>query len=382
MPELFIGLMSGTSVDAIDSVLMDLSGSASRVITHFSQTLHKTLKNEIHRVIMKRTWPQDLEDVDREFALASSKAVHHLLHEASIHADRVTAIGSHGQTVYHDPSGTPAISIQIGSPGQIACITGIQTVGEFRQADIDAGGQGAPLACAYHETLFRTVEESRTIVNLGGIANITYLPADPALDITGFDTGPANTLSDAWARKHLALDFDHDGEWAQAGTIDRDLLHWMLEDPYFKQQPPKSTGREKFNLSWLQQKLDQHARPVREVDIQATLVELTAQSVAQAVQSHAPQTSRILLCGGGCFNAHLVSSIRQAMQDVPVACTGTYGAPEKWMEAMAFAWLARQNLKGVPGNIPSVTGASEKVVLGNLYQPDSSLAVSHPNVSE
>ena len=370
MPELFIGLMSGTSVDAIDSVLMDLSGPASRVITRSSQALHKELKKEIHRVILKRAWPQDVEEVDREFARACSASVHRLLQEASIQADRITAIGSHGQTVFHDPSGTPAVSVQIGSPGQIARTTGIQTVGEFRQADIDAGGQGAPLACAYHEALFRTREEDRTVVNLGGIANITCLPADPASDITGFDTGPANTLSDAWARKHLERDFDDDGKWAQAGTIDQDLLHRMLEDPYFKRQPPKSTGREMFNLSWLRQKLDQYGKPVRNVDIQSTLVELTARSVARAVESHAPRTSRVLLCGGGCFNAYLVSRIRKAMRDVPVACTGAYGVPEKWMEAMAFAWLAKQHLEGIPGNIPSVTGAKRKVVLGKLYPPD------------
>ena len=370
MPNLYIGLMSGTSMDAIDAVLMDFSESDSHVVAHFSQAIQNDLKYEINRAISKRTWPQDIEELEQKFSQASADAVHHLLNKASVQASQVAAIGSHGQTVFHNPSGVPPISIQIGSARQIASKTRIQTVGNFRQADIDAGGQGAPLACGYHEILFRTIEENRAIINLGGIANITTLPADPASDITGFDTGPANTLSDAWTRKFQGLEFDHNGIWAQAGTVSQGLLNLMLSDPYFRQQPPKSTGREKFNLFWLESMLDQYKIPVEEKDVQATLVELTAQSIARAVKAHAAHTSRILLCGGGSYNAHLVSRIKHAVCDIHVECTGTYGVSEKWMEAMAFAWLARRTLEGKPGNVPSVTGATRKVVLGNLYKPD------------
>lgn len=362
--------MSGTSVDAIDAVLMDFSESDSHVVTHFSQGIHKNLKNEINRIISRQVWPQDIETLDQQFAQASSEAVHQLLTRASIRASQIAAIGSHGQTVFHNPAGMPPVSVQIGNARQIAEATGIQTVGNFRQADIDAGGQGAPLACAYHERLFRNEQENRAIVNLGGIANITLLPADRSLDITGFDTGPANTLSDAWIRKYQGLDFDRNGVWAQTGTVNLDLLNLMLEDPYFKQLPPKSTGREKFNLVWLQHMLDQCEEPVTEKDVQATLAELTAQSIAQAIKTQAPSTSRILLCGGGSYNTCLVSRLEHAVQDIPVEGTRAYGVSEKWLEAMAFAWLARRTLEGKPGNIPSVTGASKKVVLGDLYPPD------------
>ena len=197
-------------------------------------------------MIANRAWPQDIEALDRQFSLACSDAVRALLSGASVEPSRIVAIGSHGQTVFHDPGGVPPVSVQIGNAGQIARATGIQTVGNFRQADIDAGGQGAPLACAYHERLFRTEAENRAIINLGGIANITLLPADPASDTTGFDTGPANTLCDAWIRECRGLDFDRDGAWAQAGTACQGLLDVMLEDPYFTAIPPKSTGRETF----------------------------------------------------------------------------------------------------------------------------------------
>ncbi len=361
--------MSGTSVDAIDAVLMDFSKSDSHVVTHFSQTIHQDLKNEINRIISRRVWPQDIEKPDRQFAQASSEAVHHLLAKASAQASQIVAIGSHGQTVFHDPAGMPPGSIQIGNARQIADVTGIQTIGNFRQADIDAGGQGAPLACAYHERLFRNEQENRAIINLGGIANITLLPADQSLDITGFDTGPANTLSDAWIQKYQDLDFDQNGAWAQTGTVNQDLLCLMLEDSYFKQPPPKSTGREKFNLVWLQYMLDQYAEPVAEKDVQATLAELTVQSIAKAIHTQTPHTSRILLCGGGSYNTYLVGRLEHAVQGIPVECTSTYGVSEKWLEAMAFAWLARRTLEGKPGNIPSVTGASKEVILGNLYKP-------------
>ncbi|MXY15314.1 MAG: anhydro-N-acetylmuramic acid kinase, partial [Proteobacteria bacterium] len=212
MARLFIGLMSGTSVDAIDAVLMDLSGSDTRLLAHFSQPIDVDLKREINRVIAARAWPQETTALDSRFAAASVEVIARLLEEAAVRADQVEAVGSHGQTVFHDPQGTPPVSIQLGNAGEIAHGVGIPTVGNFRKADIDAGGQGAPLACAYHARVFRSEHEDRAILNLGGIANLTFLPQDPSLGITGFDTGPANTLSDAWVQHCRGLDFDQDGD--------------------------------------------------------------------------------------------------------------------------------------------------------------------------
>ena len=369
MARLFIGLMSGTSVDAIDAVLMDFSGSDTRLLAHFSQRIDADLRREINRVIAARAWPQETAALDSRFAAASVQAIGRLLEKAATGADQVEAVGSHGQTVFHDPQGAPPVSVQLGSAEEIARSTGIPTVGNFRKADIDAGGQGAPLACAYHARVFRAEREGRAVLNLGGIANLTFLPQDPSLDVTGFDTGPANTLSDAWVQHCRGLDFDRGGEWAKSGTVDPNLLDRMLEDPYFKRPPPKSTGRETFNLAWLQAMLARREKPLPEQDVQATLVELTAVSVAQAMHDHPLPAERVLLCGGGSHNTYLVSRLEHALAGLPVECTDAHGVPSKWLEAMAFAWLAKQAADGEPANLPSVTGASRAVVLGEVHRP-------------
>lgn len=369
MARLFIGLMSGTSVDAIDAVLMDFSESDTCLLAHFSQPIDADLKREITRVIAARAWPQETATLDSQLAASSVQAIGRLLGEAAVGADQVEAVGSHGQTVFHDPQGTPPVSIQLGNAEEIARCAGIPTVGNFRQADIDAGGQGAPLACAYHARLFRCDHENRAILNLGGIANLTFLPQDPSLDVTGFDTGPANTLSDAWIQHCRGLDFDQGGEWAKNGAVPRGLLELMLKDPYFQRPPPKSTGRETFNLAWLQSMLARHETPLPEQDVQATLVELTATSVAQAVHAHPLPVARVLLCGGGSHNAYLVSRLEHAMASLPVECTDVHGVPSKWLEAMAFAWLAKQAVDGTPANLPSVTGACRDVILGEVHRP-------------
>ena len=369
MARLFIGLMSGTSVDAIDAVLMDFSAS-DRLVAHFSQPIDPVLKSEINRIIAARAWPQDTATLDQRLVEASVQAIHRLLEEASIRADQIEAVGSHGQTVFHDPEGAPPVSIQLGDAREIACTAGIPTVGNFRQADIDAGGQDAPLACAYHARLFRSRNEDRAVLNLGGIANLTFLPSDPSQDVTGFDTGPANTLSDAWIQHCRALDFDHDGEWAKSGSVNRDLLEQMLEDPYFERPPPKSTGRETFNLTWLRARLARHGTPLAHEDVQATLVELTAQSAALGMQAHPGSSApaRVLLCGGGGNNAYLVSRLEHAMAGMPVERTDVHGVPSKWLEAMTFAWLAKRAVDGEPANLPSVTGARRAVVLGEVHR--------------
>ncbi len=370
MSELFIGLMSGTSMDAIDAVLMDFSKSDSYIVDYVSQPIEREFRDEIDHSIAKRTWPQEIKKLDRTFTQASAQTVQDILAKTSLRTDAIVAIGSHGQTIWHDPNGVPPCTIQIGNAQEIATMTGITTVGNFRQADINAGGQGAPLACAYHQKIFSDEKENRAVVNLGGIANITLLPADKTLPVTGFDTGPANTLLDAWVKRHRHVNFDQDGAWAASGNADAGLLDRMLKDGYFKRPPPKSTGRERFNLTWLQRMLDQHKKHLPERDVQATLAALTVQSVANAVRAWPTPVDRILLCGGGSCNRYLVAQLRAALQEVPTEHTSAYGISGKWVEAMAFAWLAKQALEGKPGNIPSVTGADKTVVLGEIFRPE------------
>lgn len=369
MSELFIGLMSGTSVDAIDAVLMDFSKSSSHTVDCISQPIEGKLKDEINRIIAKQTWPQKIEELDIAFAEKSAQIVQNLLTKASLQANAISAIGNHGQTIWHNPNGIPPRTIQIGNAQKIADTTGIVTISDFRQTDIEAGGQGAPLACAYHETILRDEKENRAIINLGGIANITSLPADKTSNVTGFDTGPANTLLDIWIKRCRHLNFDEDGTWAMLGDVNSDLLNIMLEDEYFKKSPPKSTGREKFNLVWLQHMLAQYEKYVPEQDVQATLVALTVQSITDAVKTWSADIHRVLLCGGGSYNRYLVSRLQATIGEIPVELTDVYEMPAKWVEAMAFAWLARETLADRPGNIPSVTGASKKVVLGKIYRP-------------
>ena len=370
MPELFIGLMSGTSVDAIDAVLMNFAASNTHIAETYSLELDANLRIDINQIIENNTWPQEINQVEHSFALASAEAVNSLLKKAAISPSEITAVGSHGQTIWHQPNATQPLSIQLGNPQQIANYIGIKTIGNFRQADIFAGGQGAPIACAYHAATLRSKKENRVILNLGGIANITYLPSDPSENIIGFDVGPANTLLDLWIKNHKKFNFDKNGEWARSGKINLKLLELMMNDPYFQEPPPKSTGREDFNLNWLQTYLDRYKERVIEEDIQATLTALTAQTIAVAINELNSEVSTVLVCGGGSNNKYLVELLKLELMHATIDTTSSYGVPDKWMEAMAFAWLAKQNLANKTGNIPSVTGANKAVVLGECCKPN------------
>ncbi len=369
MSELYIGLMSGTSVDAIDAVLMDFSKSKTHIVSSYSQNINSQLRSEINSLIATRQHPKDYQKIDDQFARSSCEAVSQLLKLASLDTNQISAIGSHGQTVFHDPKGIPPVSIQIGNPQYIANKIQIPTVGNLRQADIDAGGQGAPLACAYHAEVLQNDEEERVILNLGGIANITRLPRNKKQPIIGFDTGPASTLMDAWTSQHMDKPYDADGAWAQTGKVNTALLENMLQDSYFSALPPKSTGRERFNLEWLQHHLDAHLTLASPEDIQATLLALTSYSIADSIETWCPQTEKILLCGGGSENKFLVQQLEKILEGKTIQKTDDYGVPTTWMEAMAFAWLAKQNIENKPGNIPSVTGADKAVILGELFKP-------------
>lgn len=363
----YIGLMSGTSMDAIDAVLADFSGGTPKVIGFHRVLLEQGLREAMLRLIDNST-PHPLQclgELDHLLGDAFATAALELLRQTGCAPDAVAAIGSHGQTIYHQPLGDLPFTLQVGDPNRIAAATGITTVADFRRRDMALGGQGAPLVPAFHAALFRRPDRERVVLNLGGIANITLLPADADRPVSGFDTGPANVLLDIWSRRHLDQPFDRNGAWAASGTIVPTLLEAMLRAPYFALEPPKSTGRELFNESWLDQQLG--GSPASPTDVQATLLELTAVTVAQAVRRFAADTGELIACGGGAFNGQLLARIRHHLPAWQITTSGDYGLDPQWIEATAFAWLAQQTLAGLPGNVPTVTGAREAAVLGGIY---------------
>ena len=291
-----------------------------------------------------------------------------LLKASNISAKEVAAIGSHGQTLRHQPRAARPFTLQIGDPNIIAAGTGITTVADFRRADVALGGEGAPLTPAFHRWLFADPEANRAIVNIGGIANVTLLPAS-SRGVAGFDTGPGNTLLDSMARQNLDKPYDEDGAWAAAGTVSGELLQEMLSDKYFELPPPKSTGFEYFNTDWLNAKISSlgKAAPMA-VDIQATLAELSARTIASAILENTPGTIEVLVCGGGVHNKDLVRRLTTCLAGSTVKSTESFGLHPDWVEAAAFAWLAGRRLEGKPGNIPAVTGASRPAVLGAIYR--------------
>jgi anhydro-N-acetylmuramic acid kinase len=300
-------------------------------------------------------------EIGRAFADAALR----LLRQAGIDPGSVRAIGSHGQTIRHGPRGETPFTLQIGDANVIAERCGITTVADFRRRDMAAGGQGAPLLPALHAALFAQPGRTRVVLNLGGIANITVLPGDPQQSIRGFDTGPANCLMDAWIARHHGVGHDEGGAWAAEGRVDQALLDALLADAYFASPPPKSTGRELFNLDWLAQRLAGDAHEA--VDVQATLLELTARSAAQAIRTHASDADDVLVCGGGVHNPLLMAALRRGLAPLPVRSTQELGIDADFVEATAFAWLAKRRLDALPGNLPEVTGARGERVLGAIY---------------
>lgn len=362
--EWYVGLISGTSMDAVDAVAVDLSGTTAQLLASRSHPIADELREALLRLIGNRS-PHPLQclgELDRLLGELFADATLTLLSSAGLTSAQIRAIGSHGQTVYHQPGGTAPFTLQIGDPNVIAERTGITTIADFRRRDMAAGGQGAPLAPAFHAARLRQDNEARAVLNLGGIANVTYLPTDGTA--IGFDTGPANVLLDGWARRHLGRPYDAGGEWGAGGRVIPWLLARLLDEPYFSLSPPKSTGRELFDLAWLEARLGDPAPPQ---DVQATLAELTAVSVATAIREHAPATRRLLVCGGGVHNRQVMNRLGALLPGVPVESTARYGVDPDWMEAIAFAWLAQRTLAGRPGNLPAVTGAGRPVVLGGIY---------------
>jgi anhydro-N-acetylmuramic acid kinase len=365
----YIGLMSGTSADGIDAALVfiDDDGRVTLAANHL-QPLPDDIKSEIHALSQPgNNEIERLGELDTRLGSLFAEAAIAVLRLGGLTAGEIRAIGSHGQTIRHHPEKARPFSLQIGNPAVITERTGITTVADFRRRDLAAGGQGAPLVPAFHAAQFRSPSRSRAILNLGGIANVTYLPVDPAAPVLGFDTGPGNTLLDGWIRARRGLEHDAGGAWAASGSAHEALLARWLDDPYFRAPPPKSTGREHFHLAWVEAALASLKDKPNDADVQATLLELTARSAAQAIAALLPPTDEVYLCGGGAHNATLVAALSRHLSGIDVRTTDVLGIAPEWIEACAFAWLAHRTIEGRPGNLPSVTGARHPVILGAVY---------------
>ena len=358
---LYVGLMSGTSLDGVDAVLADLSGPRPVLLGNAHVPFDPLLRREL--LALNSSGADEIERAARagnELAQRYADAVAAVLAKSKVPPSSVRAIGSHGQTVRHRPE--RGYTTQIGNAARLAELTGIRVVADFRSRDVAAGGQGAPLAPAFHAAVFAQAGESRVVLNLGGIANLSFLPPQGA--VTGFDSGPGNCLLDLWAARQLGKPHDEGGAWAAAGTLIPALLERMLCEPYFAAAPPKSTGRDLFNDGWMQGMLRGGEDPQA---VQATLLELTARSVADAVLRHCRGARRVIVCGGGTKNGALMRHLAALAAPSTLEASDRHGIDPQLVEAAAFAWLAQRALDGKPGNLPSVTGAREARVLGAVY---------------
>ena len=364
----YIGLMSGTSMDGIDAALVEISTNKTRLLQAISHPWPQALVSRLRSLASSEACTlREYGELDhlcgRQFAHAALR----LMDASGLDAARIRAIGSHGQTIHHHPQAPEPFTLQIGDPNIIAEVTGVTVIADFRRRDMAAGGQGAPLVPAFHQAVFRHPARNRVILNIGGIANITLLPASgkPA---TGFDTGPGNCLMDLWCTSKCGLPYDHNGDWAARGVPDAGLVQTLLDDGYFQAPPPKSTGTEYFGPEWLEAKLEKHPG-LSDEDVQASLLALTAVSIGQAMERWTPAAEEILVCGGGAHNQALLNKLSNLVSPIPVMSTEEIadGLDPDWVEAAAFAWLARQALAGVPGNLPTVTGARHPVILGGIF---------------
>ncbi len=360
----YLGLISGTSADGIDAALVSF---APRVQIHAAHTFAYPLAIR-ERVLelsqaSARVTPDDLARLDTAIGRAFADAAEQLIARSGVARAQIAAIGSHGQTLRHNPGDALAYSMQLGDPNQIAERCAITTVADFRRRDVAAGGHGAPLMPAFHAAVLHSGDEDRAVLNLGGIANLTLLPRTGP--VRGFDTGPANGLMDAWCALHRGQPFDANGELAGSGAIDSALLAALYADPWFALPPPKSTGRDQFHLDWLRAAIG--ARAIAVADVQASLCELSALSVADALRASAPATRRLLVCGGGVHNPVLLRRLQAHLPDIALASTAVFGLDPDFVEAAGFAWLARETLAGRAGNRCEVTGARGPRVLGAIY---------------
>ena len=366
MRDLYVGVMSGTSLDGIDAVLVEFD--AKRVQIHHAVTTpySSELRTKILGLINKpRVSLQKLGELDVAVGYFFSECISNLLQSSSFEADKIIAIGHSGHTVFHKPASPNAFTMQIGDPSTIAAKTGITTIGNIRNMDLAFGGQGAPLAPAFHNWYFADPNESRIVVNIGGIANASIL--HPQQPLIGFDTGPGNTLLDNWSQRCRGKPFDNQGAWSKTGQVSAALLEALKADKYFELIPPKSTGLEYFNLPWLGNTIQNIKDNFSDEDVQATLTELTASTIADAIDATGTDPKCVILCGGGAFNKALMERLSALMPRARLETTSKYGIEPQWVEAVLFAWLARNRLHNKAGNVQTVTGASHAAPLGGIY---------------
>ncbi|ROL96127.1 anhydro-N-acetylmuramic acid kinase [Pseudomonas protegens] len=359
---LYIGVMSGTSLDGLDIALIEQSPAIRLIATHYIP-MPETLRAEL--LSLCASGPDEIARsamAQQHWVKLAAQGIHSLLQQQQLQAQDIRAIGSHGQTVRHEPS--RGFTVQIGNPALLTELTGITVISDFRSRDVAAGGQGAPLVPAFHEALFEQRSGKRAVLNVGGFSNLSLI--ETAKPVAGFDCGPGNVLLDAWIQTQRAETFDRNGQWAASGQLDQTLLKTLLSDTFFATQGPKSTGREVFNLQWLNQHLAQHPAIPAE-NVQATLLELTALTIVDSLQAAQVGTQELLVCGGGAHNGTLMRRLSALLPGTQVNSTAVYGVDPDWVEAMAFAWLAHCCLEGIAANRPSVTGARGPRVLGAIY---------------
>ena len=376
MADYYIGLMSGTSLDGADGVLVDFSGDKPRVAASATEpftesfraellALNSPTDNELHRAALAAN----------QLAALYARVVNTLLDKAAtqgLSAAQIQAIGAHGQTVRHQPQRTSTeaagvgYTLQLNNPALLAELTGIDVVADFRSRDVAAGGQGAPLVPAFHQSIFGRIDSAVAVLNLGGISNLSVLPQGGEAPVLGFDCGPGNALMDAWCQQHTGQPFDAGGAWAASGKLVPRLLASLLDEPYFSKPLPKSTGRDLFSLAWLAEKLQAFSAE-RPEDVQNTLTEFTASACITGVTSYGKDSKELIVCGGGAFNQYLMQRLQAGLPFLRVSASDAHGLPPLQVEAAAFAWLARRAVKRQPGNLASVTGAAGPRVLGAVY---------------
>ncbi|MGX2974609.1 anhydro-N-acetylmuramic acid kinase [Ursidibacter arcticus] len=368
----YIGVMSGTSLDGVDLALMDFAQMPPTLIASDFTSMPEPLRFTIGEIVKKgEVTLQQLGEVDHQLGLLYAECINQFLEKLGLKNAQIEAIGCHGQTIWHSPQSQFPFTTQIGDMHLVAVKTGITTVGDFRRKDMAYGGQGAPLVPAFHQAFFADEQRITAVLNIGGISNVSLLA--PEQETIGYDIGAGNTLLDLWIETQQGKRFDQNGEWARTGQIDQQLLDMLLDEPFFQQPPPKSTGRELFNLQWLQQKLAQYHAiwpSIPAENVQRTLLEFTAQTIADALQKinnpqHLPCV--LLICGGGARNALLMERITALLPHWTVSTTTEYGLDIDYVEAAAFAWLAYQCIHHLPSNLPSVTGATQAVSLGAIF---------------
>lgn len=354
-------------MDAIDTALVNLSEDELELVHYEQYPIDNVIRTAV-RELNKDSSIQKVTELDAVMGHCFADSVLKTLQTTGLKHEQISAIGSHGQTVLHLPDSDHPRTLQIGDPNLIAYKTRITTVSDFRRMDMAAAGQGAPLAPAFHAFKFRDPEKNRVILNIGGIANISILPAETKSPVTGFDTGPGNGLLDDWNRIHNKTVFDNNSEWATSGQANESLLSLLLQDGYFSLMPPKSTGRDYFNVQWLENLLKKNTENLPPEDIQATLLELSVQSIADAINTYAVKTDEVLVCGGGIHNERLLEKLRQKLESITIASTTIEGIDPDAVEAITFAWLASCRVNQHPPNLYRITGANENTLLGGIYE--------------